>query len=83
MKHNKIETLRKEIDKIDEQIIDLFKKRIEFSSEILKIKKENNLQSTDEKRENLIFDSIKKKTGDFSQKIITEIYRTYLFWIKK
>jgi chorismate mutase len=43
---------RKQIDKIDLEILKLFAKRFEIVLEIWKLKRENNIQSLDKKRWN-------------------------------
>jgi monofunctional chorismate mutase len=46
-----IQELRKEIDKIDDEIIDLLKRRLEIARKIGKIKKERHLPVLDKERE--------------------------------
>jgi len=54
--------LRKEIDKIDSQIVKLLDKRIKLSKQIGEYKKKNNLKITDSKREKEVLKNVKKKS---------------------
>lgn len=56
----KLDELRKEINTIDEQIMDLFKQRMFVSKKIGEFKKQNNLPILDSKREASMFDVYKK-----------------------
>jgi len=56
----KLDELRKEINTIDEQIMDLFKQRMSVSKKIGEFKKQNNLAILDSKREASMFDVYKK-----------------------
>jgi monofunctional chorismate mutase len=56
----KLDELRKEINTIDEQIMDLFKQRMSVSKKIGEFKKQNNLPILDSKREASMFDVYKK-----------------------
>lgn len=56
----KLDELRKEINTIDEQIMDLFKQRMSVSKKIGEFKKQNNLPILDSKREASMFDLYKK-----------------------
>lgn len=49
-----LESARKEINKIDKDIVQLLEKRFNVVMEIGKYKKENNLPIYDEKREKLV-----------------------------
>ncbi|AAL81825.1 chorismate mutase [Pyrococcus furiosus DSM 3638] len=58
-----LKLLRKEIDKIDNQIISLLKKRLEIAQAIGKIKKELNLPIEDRKRE----EEVLRRAGEFRE----------------
>jgi len=55
----KLDNFRKEIDKINLQIMGLLKKRIKISKEIGKYKKQNGLSILDAKREQKIYNKLK------------------------
>jgi chorismate mutase/prephenate dehydratase len=57
--------IRVEIDKIDDQIIELFKQRMDCAKAVGCYKKANNLPVLSEGRENEILDSIEKKGGEY------------------
>lgn len=69
----RLHELRKEIDEIDEQIIELLEERVRVAKEIGEIKRELNLPIRDEKRE----EEVLKKAGKFREvfKKIVEVCR--------
>ena len=64
MTENKLEELRKEIDKCDKQIVDLFSKRFEIVKQIGKFKKENNIPVVDNNR----FQKVLEKVANIAEK---------------
>ena len=71
----KIEDLRKEINKIDDKIIDLLNKRGDIVIQIGKIKKSLNLDIVQQTREQEIIDRIKSKSSIFQQASIEAIWK--------
>lgn len=72
--------LRKEIDSIDEQMIELIGKRIDIAREIAKVKKQHKLPILDGSREEEIRDVVKnlaKKRG-LSSMVMGEIIELIL-----
>ena len=61
MKSNKINKLRNSLDKIDNKLLVLIKKRTSLVKEIVKTKKYKN-QIVDKKRINIILKNIKRKS---------------------
>lgn len=59
-----LEKLRKEIDDIDAQMIDLFQKRMAVSKEIATYKKLNNIEIFDEDREKIVIEKNTKFLAD-------------------
>ena len=59
----KLEKLRRSIDSIDGEILNLFLKRLEFCKEIGKLKKGEKFPVFDSKRENEILYKVKEKSG--------------------
>ncbi|MBR2614282.1 MAG: chorismate mutase [Clostridia bacterium] len=55
---------RKDIDKIDSQLVDLFKERMEVSSKIAEYKRENKLPVKDSERERQLLYKISEKAGE-------------------
>ncbi|MDO4593806.1 MAG: shikimate kinase [Tissierellia bacterium] len=72
----KLEDYRDEIDKIDLAIDSLLNKRFEIAKEISNYKKKNDINVTDTKREDEIFEKIlSRKYGLYKQKIYKEIIK--------
>ena len=61
---NQLETLRQEIDSIDEQIFKLFKRRIMVAKQIGAYKKEHGLSVLDSSREDAKRDQIKASVSN-------------------
>lgn len=81
---DKLKELRKEIDLIDNQLIDLFIKRFNLSIEVKKVKQENNILVLDSKREQEIIEKVKSINTDNNIKnAIEEVYLTILNSSKK
>ena len=55
--------LRHQIDMLDEEIIQLLKKRMRISKEVGKLKEELDIPVEDKNRENEIIDRLTKQTG--------------------
>ncbi len=75
MENKDIERLRKEIDKIDEDIVELLNKRAKIAIEIGCIKAKDALYFWDPRRENEIFDRlVKLNQGPFSHQALFNIF---------
>ena len=59
-----LEELRKEIDAIDDEILELFLKRMDAASKVADYKKENNISVLQKGREREILNRICEKSGD-------------------
>lgn len=59
-----LEDLRNEIDKIDDEILKLFLKRMSVSSKVADYKRENNLSTLQKGREREILKRVAEKSGD-------------------
>lgn len=57
--------IRAEIDKIDNELIELFKRRMDCSKAVGLYKKENNIAVLNQTRENEILDVVEKKGGEY------------------
>ena len=60
MSEKKLRDLRREIDRINEQLIDLLAKRLKIGGELAKLKKKMGREIRDEARERAIIDSARK-----------------------
>lgn len=60
-----LKPIRDEIDSIDEQLIELFKKRMECSQKVAKYKLENGLPIFNAEREEQILESVSEKAGKY------------------
>lgn len=65
---------RKNLDKIDSQIVKLLKERMDAVKEIGIYKRENNLSTEDTNRENTIYENLESEVGEEYRKIIRPIY---------
>ncbi|MCI6496438.1 MAG: prephenate dehydratase [Anaeromassilibacillus sp.] len=57
--------IRKEIDGIDKELIELFKKRMDCAKAVGEYKKANNVPILNQKREDEILDEVQKKGGEY------------------
>jgi len=78
-----LEKLRTEIDLIDQEMLKLFKKRMELSKQIGNFKKVNNLPIFDEKRESEILSKKKLELNDDFLWVHYEKFITNLMNISK
>ncbi len=71
-----LDNLRKQIDTIDEQILNLLNKRAKVVLEVGKAKARNNLQFYDPSREELVFNRLQKlNNGPFPNEAVKTIFR--------
>ena len=71
-----LDNLRKEIDEIDEKIVQLVNRRGEYALEVSKLKQENSIQIYDPAREKEIERKLKEiNTGPLSIKYLISIFR--------
>ncbi len=75
-----IETLRNEINAIDDKLIELFMKRFNLSQQIGEIKKQNSLNVSDPAREKAILNKIPSSPYQSS---LIKIYKTVFLESKK
>ena len=57
--------IRSEIDSIDDQIIELFKRRMDCAKDVAEYKYENNIPILNVQREEEILSSVQKKGGKY------------------
>ena len=73
---NTLALLREEIDKIDNELVDLFSKRQETVLKIGKYKKDNNIPVVASNREHEVIDRLKARTDDRFNDDIDDLYKT-------
>ncbi|MCQ2567643.1 MAG: chorismate mutase [Mogibacterium sp.] len=71
-----LETMREEIDVIDREILEAFRKRMALSAEIAKYKKDNNIPVLDVDREKAKLDRIAKNVEDELSAFTSKLYLT-------
>ena len=73
-----LNTYRKQIDSIDDELLRLFKERMENSRLVALYKKEHNLPVLNAERENEILNTVVEKTEDELQPYTLKLYTTIL-----
>lgn len=74
----KINEIRAQIDTIDDQIVDLFSKRLQLCKIIGDLKRTNNLPIFNELREQEILNKVSKKDSDnaeYIKQLYSEIFK--------
>ncbi len=74
----KINQIRKEIDALDLQLVDLLVRRFKLATEIGDYKRHNGLAIIDEAREATLLDNVTQRAGSAYQQPITAVYQTIL-----
>ena len=77
-----LENYRAEIDKIDDEILELFKRRMAVAENIVKYKIENNLPVLNPRRERVILDRVCSACGEDIRDYVKTLY-TALFEISR
>ena len=70
---NKLISYRNDVDRLDKELIKLFKKRFLLALKIWKIKKPLKMKIKNPKREKEIIDKITKESG-FNRKFVKRLY---------
>ena len=80
LKKEKLNKIRKELDKLDNSLIKIIKKRTNLVKRVLALKEKKN-QIVDQKRINLILRNIKKKSlkNNIDPKITNKIWRNMIY----
>lgn len=71
-----LEEYRKQIDKIDDEIINLIEKRLDIVLKVGKYKKDNGIEVLDIKREKIILEKIKAKVK--KEEYVENIIKIYV-----
>lgn len=77
-----LQDIRKQLDEIDDQLIDLFSRRMRLVSEVAAYKKENGLPILDTGRENTILERLSQKAGEELGPYAKSLYHT-LFTVSR
>ena len=80
LKKKKLSKIRKELDKLDDSLIKIIKKRTNLVKKVLALKERKN-QIVDQKRINLILRNIKTKSlkNNIDPKITNKIWKNMIF----
>ena len=80
LKKEKLNKIRKDLDKLDDSLIKLIKKRTNLVKRVLALKERKN-QIVDQKRINLILRNIKKKSlkNNIDPKITNKIWKNMIY----
>ena len=80
LKKEKLRKIRKDLDKLDNSLIKIIKKRTNLVKKVLAIKEKKN-QIVDQKRINLILKNIKKKSikHKIDPKITNKIWKNMIY----
>ncbi|KYC46385.1 MAG: chorismate mutase [Candidatus Methanofastidiosum methylothiophilum] len=80
-----LETLREDINKIDENIIELLSRRMEVAKEIAILKKNRGIQVEDKERESQVFLKIQREARDnlLDQDFVSELFGIIISHSKK
>jgi len=80
LKKEKLNKIRKELDKLDNSLIKIIKKRTNLVKKVLALKERKN-QIVDQKRINLILNNIKKKSlkNNIDPKITNKIWKSMIY----
>ncbi len=80
LKKEKLSKIRNELDKLDDSLIKIIKKRTNLVKKVLALKERKN-QIVDQKRINLILRNIKKKSlkNNIDPKITNKIWKNMIY----
>ena len=80
LKKEKLSKIRKELDKLDDSLIKIIKKRTKLVEKVLALKERKN-QIVDQKRISLILKNIKKKSlkNNIDPKITNKIWKNMIY----
>ena len=80
LKKEKLNKIRKKLDKLDDSLIKIIKKRTNLVKRVLALKERKN-QIVDQKRINLILRNIKKKSlkNNIDPKITNKIWKNMIY----
>ncbi|MBR4036357.1 MAG: chorismate mutase [Oscillospiraceae bacterium] len=73
-----LEEIRKEISEINDEMLALFIKRMELSSQVAAYKKAHGLPTLDRKREEAILQNVADKTSDEFRQYALEFFRNIM-----
>lgn len=78
-----LDKLRKELDRVDEQMVTLFEKRMAIIRDVARVKKANNLSVLDASREEVVLQSRKEMLCDASLTTSLEGFYKHLMLLSR
>ena len=75
---SELEQLRRDIDAIDRQIVDLMKRRMETVAQVAEYKKANNMPVLDTSRERALLSKVGQEAGEELADYVQSMYRTIM-----
>ena len=78
MENLNLEEIRKEISQINDEMLELFVKRMELSAKVAAYKKANGLPTLDRKREEAILQKVADNTSDEFRQYALEFFRNIM-----
>lgn len=70
--------IRNEIDKVDAQLVDLYKRRMTLAASVAEYKRENNMPILDSSRERALLNKVSELSGKEFEEYIRTLYSTIL-----
>ena len=77
-----LQEIRQNIDRIDQELVDLFCRRMELAAQVAAYKKENNMPIFVPEREQQILDAIAEQAGPEMAAYVRKLY-AFLFALSK
>ena len=78
MENLNLEEIRKELNTINDDMLELFVKRMELSAKVAAYKKANGLPTLDRKREEAILQKVADSTSDEFRRYALEFFRNIM-----
>lgn len=76
-----LENLRRGIDEIDKEIIDLIENRVEIAKKTGEVKRERGLGITDSKREESVLENVSNRT-ELDKEFIKKLFKSIIEYCK-
>ena len=73
-----LDEIRTKIDKIDEELVNLYKKRMELCAEVAEYKRDNNIPVLDSSRERALLTKVSELSGSEFEEYSRTLYSTIL-----
>ncbi|MEA3254776.1 MAG: chorismate mutase [Candidatus Altiarchaeota archaeon] len=76
-----LKNLRREIDEIDKEIIDLIENRVEIAKKTGEVKRERGLGITDSKREESVLENVSSRT-ELDKEFMKKLFKSIIDYCK-